>query len=52
MPFNDLIKCRESILNSLDSAVCGMLVLGRIVDLRKIWLLLWTVIVMVLVGLS
>lgn len=52
VPFNDLIKCRESILNSLDSAVCGMLVLGRIVDLRKIWLLLWTVIVMVLVGLS
>lgn len=52
MPFNDLIKCRESKLSSLDSAICGMLVLGRVVDLRKIWLLLWIVIVMVLIGLS
>ena len=52
VPFNDLIKCRESKLNSLNSAICGMLVLGRVVNLRKIWLLLWIVIVMVLIGLS
>lgn len=39
-------------MNSPDSVVCGMLVLGRVVDLRKILLLLWIVIVMVLIGLS